>query len=213
MELVQTEINKVREAMEASRFATGMRGPVKEFFEQARVNLDISSGKIGEISEMMEIMYRKFAVEHGLTLAVPMAFSIDKYRRELDKIEAVYSKQFGTTTLLMTSRSQIMERFFDSIASRVRRTFRAANADVEAWLKVIMSPLEAQIRQHKDQLKHRLASIQRIHDASDTLETKIHSFESSQVQVEQVKERLTQLAGGVSKAMNVGAAAPRTVAA
>ena len=213
MELVQTEINKVREAMEASRFATGMRGPVKEFFDQARVNLDVSSGKIGEISEMMETMYRKFAAEHGLTLAVPMAFSIDKYRRELDKIEDVYSKQFGTTTLLMTSRSQIMERFFDSIASRVRRTFRAANADVEAWLKVIMSPIEAQIRQHKDQLKHRLASIQRIHDASDTLETKIVSFESSQVQVEQVKARLTQLAGGVTKAMNAGAAAALDAAA
>ena len=213
MELVQTEINKVREAMEASRFATGMRGPVKDFFDQARVNLDISSGKIGEISEMMEIMYRKFAAEHGLTLAVPMSFSIEKYRRELDKIEDVYTKQFGTTTLLMTSRSQIMERFFDSIASRVRRTFRAANADVEAWLKVIMSPLEAQIRQHKDQLKHRLASIQRIHDASDSLETKINSFESSQLEVEQVKARLTQLAGGVTKAMNVGAAAPLTEAA
>ena len=140
-----------------------------------------------------------------LTLASPMTFSLDKYRREIDKVEDVYSKQFGTTTLLMTSRSAIVERFFDSIASRVRRIYRAANADVEAWLKVIMSPLEAQIRQHKDQLKHRLASIQRIHDASDTLETKITSFETSQLQVEQVKARLTQLAGGVTRAMNVGA--------
>lgn len=213
MELVQTEIATVREAMEASRFATGMRGPVKEFFDQARVNLDVSSGKIGEISEMMEIMYRKFAAEHGLTLAVPMAFSIEKYRRELDKIEEVYTKQFGTTTLLMTSRSTIMERFFDSIASRVRRTFRAANADVEAWLKVIMSPLEAQIRQHKDQLKHRLASIQRIHEASDSLETKIGSFETSQLEIEQVKARLAYLSGNVAAAMNVGAAAPLDAAA
>ena len=202
MDLVQQEINKVREAMESSRFATGMRVPVQEFFSQARANLETSSAKIVEISEMMEIMYRKFAAEHGLTLAVPMTFSIEKYRRELDKIEDVYSKQFGTTTLLMTSRSAIMERFFDSIASRVRRTFRAANADVEAWLKVIMSPLEAQIRQHKDQLKHRLASIQRIHDASDSLETKIASFETSQHDVEKVKARLTQLAGGVTAAMN-----------
>ncbi len=213
MDIVQKDIEKVREAMEASRFATGMRGPVKDFFDQARANLDISAGKITEISAMMEIMYRKFAAEHGLTLAVPMAFSIDKYRRELDKIEDVYSKQFGTTTLLMTSRSSIMERFFDSIASRVRRTFRAANADVEAWLKVIMSPLEAQIRQHKDQLKHRLASIQRIHDASDSLETKISSFETSQHEVETVKARLTLLAGGVTSAMNVGARPREAVAA
>ena len=202
MDLVQQEINKVRESMESSRFATGMRMPVKEFFDQARANLESSSLKIVEISEMMEIMYRKFAAEHGLTLAVPMTFSIDKYRRELDKIEDVYNKQFGTTTLLMTSRSAIMERFFDSIASRVRRTFRAANADVEAWLKVIMSPLEAQIRQHKDQLKHRLASIQRIHDASDGLESKIATFQSSQQETELVKERLTWLSDRVNAAMH-----------
>ena len=201
MDLIHQEIGKVREAMEAARFATGMRGPVKEFFDQARANLETSAGKIAEVSDMMETMYKRFAAEHGLTLAVPMAFSIDKYRRELDKIEEVYAKQFGTTTLLMTSRSAIMERFFDSIASRVRRTFRAANADVEAWLKVIMSPLEAQIRQHKDQLRHRLASIQRIHDASDSLETKIASFEASHTDIEKTKARLTELAANVTTAM------------
>ena len=213
MDLVQQEITKVREAMEGARFATGIKGPVRDFFGQARANLQLSAGKIVEIGQMMEMMYKKFAAEHGLTLAVPMAFSIDKYLRELDKIEEVYAKQFGTTSLLLTSRNAIMERFFDSIASRVRRTFRAANADVEAWLKVIMSPLEAQIRQHKDQLKHRLASIQRIHDASDTLETKIGSFESSHAEIENVKARLTQLAGGVTAAMNVGARVLDTKAA
>ena len=213
MDLVQQEIIKVREAMQGARFATGIKGPVKDFFDQARSNLHASSGKIGEIGQMMEMMYKKFAAEHGLTLAVPMSFSIDRYLRELDKIEDVYAKQFGTASLLLTSRSTIMERFFDSIASRVRRTFRAANADVEAWLKVIMSPLEAQIRQHKDQLKHRLASIQRIHDASDTLETKITSFEASQGDTEKVKARLSQLAGGVTAAMNKRAPAMDTEAA
>jgi len=201
MDIVQQEINAVRDAMVASRFATGMRGPVKVFFDQARDNLQQSNAKIAEISEMMETMYRKFSSEHGLTLTVPMTLSLDKYRAELDAIEAVYTKQFGTTTLIMSSRGTLLERFFDSIASRVRRTYRAANADVEAWLRVIMAPLEAQIRQHKEQLKHRLASIQRIHDATDSLEHKIGSFEASQSDLEKVKGRLNELAGKVTIAM------------
>jgi hypothetical protein len=201
MDAVQQEIDAVRKAMEASRFATGMRAPVKYFFDQARVNLVLSGRKIAEISEMMESMYRKFSAEHGLTLSLPMGLSLDKYSAEIDAIEAVYLKQFGTTTLIMTSRGALMERFFDSIASRVRRTCRAANADVEAWLKVIMAPLEAQIRQHKEQLKHRLASIQRIHDATDSLEQKIESFEATHDNLEKVKAQLHQLAGGVSLAL------------
>ena len=201
MDVIQREIAEVRTAMEGSRFATGMRTPIRQFFDSARDNLARSDAKIGEIGAMMDSMYRKFAAEHGLSLAPPMGLSLARYREELEAIEAVYNKQFGTATLLITSRSTLVERFFDSIASRVRRCYRAANADVEAWLKVIMAPLEAQIRQHKDQLKHRLASIQRIHDATDSLESKISAFEANQQELEDARERLNELAGRVTIAM------------
>ena len=201
MDTVQAEIDTVREGMQASRFATRMRAPVKVFFDQVRGHLAESDVKITEIGQMMESMYRKFTTEHGLSLALPMLFSLEKYRLEIDTVEAVYQKQFGTTTLLMTSRGALMERFFDSIASRVRRNFRAANADVEAWLKVIMAPLEAEIRKHKEQLKHRLASIQRIHEATDSLEQKIEALEATQGDLERVKAQLHQLAGGVNLAL------------
>ena len=205
MDVVQHEIDTVRSAMQSTRFTTSIRTPVRSFFDQARSNLTRSEAQIVEIYAMMESMYRKFSAEHGLSLAMPMSLSLTRYRDELSAIEAVYDKQFGTATLLMTSRSTVLERFFDSIASRVRRTFRAANADVEAWLKVIMSPLEAQIRQHKDQLKHRLASIQRIHDATDGLEKNISAFEARQGDIDKVRARLQQLAGAVTAAMDAPA--------
>ncbi|WP_426191827.1 dynamin family protein [Massilia sp. DWR3-1-1] len=201
MATVQEDVDAVRAAMQASRFATGMRAPVKVFFEQARAHLDTAGLKVQEIGAMMESMYKKFSAEHGLALTLPMLFSFDKYRAEIDAIEAVYQKQFGTATLLLTGRAALVERFFDAIASRVRRTWNAANADVEAWLKVIMAPLEAQIRQHKDQLKHRLSSISRIHDATDSLEQKITAFETTQGNLLRVEGQLRQLAAGVAAAL------------
>ncbi len=202
MDVAHCEIADVRAAMEQSRFTSGLRESVGLFFQRVKSNLDQSNRKTVEISEMMESMYRKFSTEHGLSLTLPMPFNLDRYRAEIDEIEAVYYKQFGTATMMMTSRVTLMERFFDSIASRVRRSFRAANSDVEAWLKVIMAPLEGQIRTHKDQLKHRLASIQRIHDATDSLEQKIESFETNQAELEKTKARLHELAGTVTIAMN-----------
>jgi uncharacterized protein YdcH (DUF465 family) len=150
----------------------------------------------------METMYRKFSAEHGLALAASGAISLERYSSEIDAIEAVYQKQFGTATLLITSRGTLLQRFFDSIASRVRRTFRAANTDAEAWLKVVMAPLEAQIRQHREQLRGRQASIQRIHDATDSLEQKIQAFESSQADLDNLKARLAELARAVTVALD-----------
>ncbi len=202
MDVLQAATGNVRSAMEKSHFSTGLRDAVKEFFNQIRANLDLSEAKTGEIGSMMMTMYRKFSNEHGLVLTLPMAFSLDKYRIEVAHIEQIYHRQFGTATLMTTGRAVLMERFFDSIASRVKKNFRAANGDVEAWLKVIMAPLEGQIRQHKDQLKHRLASIQRIHDATDSLETKIDAFESNQAELDALKSRLDELTAIVSAALD-----------
>jgi len=151
---------------------------------------------------MMETMYRKFSAEHGLALAMPMALSLSRYRAEIDAIEAIWQKQSGTATLLITSRGTMLERFVDSVAARVKATFRSANADVEAWLKVIMAPLEAQIRQHREQLRHRQSSIQRIHDATEGLEQKISAFEAAQQDLEQVKSRLALLTGAVTRELD-----------
>jgi hypothetical protein len=202
MDLVRDDIEQVREEMQRSRFFTGVREAVRQYFERIRASLDAADAKTVEIADMMAVMYRRFSNEHGLTLAMPMPFSLQRYRDEVAAIEAVYARQFGTATLLTTSRVVLMEKFFDTIASRVRACFKAANADADAWLKVIMAPLEAQIRQHKDQLKHRLASIQRIHDATDSLEQKIDAFEAGQRELEERKARLNELAGNISIAIN-----------
>jgi hypothetical protein len=204
MDVVQDQVDTVRSAMEGVRFATGMRAPVREFFDAARAKLDASTGKIGEIGAMMDTMYRKFSAEHGLALAMPMALSLARYKAEIDAIEAIWQKQSGTATLLITSRGTLLERFVDTIAARVKHTFRAANADVEAWLKVIMAPLEAQIRQHREQLRHRQSSIQRIHDATESLEQKIAAFETAQRDLEQVKARLGTLSGAVTRLLDAG---------
>lgn len=199
---VARQAESVRLALQAARFATGMRAPVRTFFDEARAALDASEAKVGEIAATTEAMVRSFAAEHGLTLSPPPSLTLARYREEIDAIEALYLKQFGTATLLMTSRATLMERFFDSIASRVRRVFRAANADVEAWLKVIMAPLETQIRQHKEQLRHRLASIQRIHDATDSLEQKIAAFEARQGELERQRRQVLDLGAAVCTALN-----------
>jgi len=201
MDVLQEQVDAVRAAMEGVLFATGMRAPVRTFFDGARARLDASSAKIGEIGAMMETMYRRFSAEHGLALAMPMPLSLARYRSEVDAVEAIWQKQSGTATLLITSRGTMLERFVDTIAARVKHTFRAANADVEAWLKVIMAPLEAQIRQHREQLRHRQSSIQRIHDATESLEQKIAAFEAAQRELEQVKTRLSALTGAVTRVL------------
>lgn len=193
MDILKANIAQTREAMQRSRFTVGFRAAVQQFFDRMQHNLLLSGQKTDEIGEMMSVMYRKFSTEHGLALATPMPFSLDKYRQEITMIEGVYQRQFGTAVLMTTRQVVLMQKFFDSIASRVKQSFLQANRDVEAWLKVVMAPLEAQIREHKKQLKQRMQSIERIHLATDSLEEKVQAFEQMQADLERKKKALIAL--------------------
>jgi translation elongation factor EF-G len=201
MEVLKSEIRNTREAMDKSKFSVGLRQAVKNFFGQLHDNLSSSDEKIAEIAEMMTVMYRKFSTEHGLALSAPMPFSLDKYRQEIRMIESVYQKQFGTAALLTTPQVTLMQKFFDSIASRVKHSYLQANRDVEAWLKVVMAPLEAQIWEHKSQLKKRRQSIERIHSATDSLEDKVQLLESMQNELDTQKKTLQLLEAELKNAI------------
>jgi len=201
MGVLKDNIRHTRDAMEKSKFSAGLRHAVKDFFEQALHNLRTSSQKTDEIGEMMSVMYRKFSTEHGLALSAPMPFSLEKYSKEIVMIERLYHKQFGATTILTTPQVVLMQKFFDSIASRVKQSFLQANRDVEAWLKVVMAPLEAQIGEHKLQLKRRRKSIEKIHLATDSLEEKVLSFEQMQFELETQRAMLTRLEAELKSAI------------
>jgi hypothetical protein len=203
MDILKEEIKKSRTAMEKSKFSMGIKDVIKDFFEQIKLNLMASNRKTDEISEMMTIMYRKFSTEHGLALTSPMPFSLDKYIREISAIEAVFQRQFTTVALLTTSQKVLLQKFFDSIVARVKQSFSLANRDVEAWQKVVMAPIEAQIREHKNQLKNRMQSIQRIHVATDSLEEKIASFEFMHGQLKAQEQQLGEFKEKISRSLKM----------
>ncbi|MEC4719113.1 dynamin family protein [Noviherbaspirillum sp. CPCC 100848] len=212
MDILKEDIALTREDMEKSRFSTGLRAAVKDFFARIRNNLVVSGRKTEEITEMMTIMYRKFSTEHGLALSAPMPFSLDKYLKEIELIEGVYHKQFGTAVILTTPQVVLMTKFFDSIASRVKQSFLQANRDVEAWLKVVMAPLEAQIWEHKAQLKKRRQSIERIHMATESLEEKVEALEQMQADLDARKKTLSLLESELRNAIIMELAALKAAA-
>jgi hypothetical protein len=61
--------------------------------------------EIGEITKMMEAMYKRFAVEHGLKLAAPTASRLLRYEKEVERLEARLQRQFNTLLSMVTTRS------------------------------------------------------------------------------------------------------------
>ena len=74
--------SSTRETMLDATFSKTLSDAMKNFFSVARANLVKSDGEIGEIRTMMEAMYKKFSVEHGLNLGAPSSLSLLRYQKE-----------------------------------------------------------------------------------------------------------------------------------
>ena len=185
-----------RNTMNEANFSKTLSNAMRHFFLVTRGNLDQAECDVQEIHAMLDAVYRKFAVEHSLKLDTPIAFSLARYQREIDRLESWCDTHLNTAYQFVThDKTSVMRKFFGEIAVQTRRNFERANRDAELWLRAIMAPMEVQVHERQKQLKQRLSSIKRIHQATETLEERIDELrqnESDLLQQLQKTERIAQ---------------------
>ena len=184
LEALRANAAKTRRKIEDSPFTKGVRGAMGDFFRQIHGDFGAAAKQSAEIHDMMRAMYLRFAKEHNLEPFNPPPFSVLKYLKETERLERAYNTHFNTLwNMVSKAKFALMRRFFETIASRVKHVYVIANRDVEAWLKAVMSPLETQVREHHLQLRRRLDSIRRIHQASGDLEDRIAELEQQEAAI------------------------------
>lgn len=178
MDRLRSEVVQARRAMIDANFTKTMRAAMDGFFRDIQGWMAQSDTHVAEIRSMMEAMYRKHAEDYDAPLIAVPAFSSERYRKELVKLERAYKEQFDTAFNMLTNEKMTLtSKFFETLAVRVINVYEVANRDVEDWLKSVMAPMEAQVREQQLQLRRRLESIKRIHQATDTLEDRIAELE------------------------------------
>jgi hypothetical protein len=216
MDTLRSEVRKTRTTMEKSAFSKGLSSAMEKFFTQVKGNLDRAGHQVDEIQEMMKAMYQKFSEEHGLASVNPPEFSLLRFQKELQRLERIFDERFNNfTALLRNGQYQLTARFFETLASKVVQVFEIANRETEGWLKALMAPMETQVREHHMQLKRRLESVQRIHEATETLDERIKELEVSAFSASKQLEELAALNQQVldSLARTMQAEAPLAISA
>lgn len=191
METLKTKVHDTREKMVKASFTKTIRDAMDDFFTDLKGGMVNADAQIQDIKKMMDVMYDKFAKEHGLRKSTPPAFSTLRYQKELAKLERAYHEQFNTTlNMIANEKMTLISKFFETLASRVVYEYEVANRDTENWLKAVISPMESQVREHHIQLRRRLESIKRIYQATDTLEDRITELDSIEASI---KAQVTEL--------------------
>lgn len=203
LDALRSLTHETREAMQEARLSSGLLGAMDHFFKVVFEHLNRSNGEINEILAMMDAVYRKFSVEHGLKLGTPTTFSLLRYEKEIQRLQAWCNANVSTVSQILLNRKRnLTQKFFEEVAIQVRRAFEHANRDAETWLRAVMAPMETQVREHQIQLKRRLESIKRIHLATDTLEDRIGELQHMEQAILGQIQSLQTLQGALQARLN-----------
>ncbi len=176
---LDTVILETRKNMTESLTTVRLKECMEGFFRRTYETMEAAARQAQEIKLMMEGVYRKFQDEYGLANIKPGGLSVARYLREIRRLEAKHEQYMRGRKLVLTEQQVLTRRFFDSAVSKVRAIYKMANRDTDQWLKNILSPMEAQVREHQIQLRRRLESIKHIHQASETLEERLAQLETA----------------------------------
>jgi hypothetical protein len=198
---LKRHVRDSRDLMRASQLSTQLRDGMSNLIAAVRLDFDEGDRLVREVTTMMTAMYQSFSRDYGLTLGTPLAFSSRRYFAEIERISQLHQRQFGVISLLTINKSALTRRFFESVVARMKELYEAAVRELEGWLRALMTPVESQVKEHQAQLRRRLESVQRVMDASESLDSKLSELEESKTRIDQQLAILRELVDQVGCVM------------
>jgi predicted GTPase len=198
---LKRHVRDSRDLMRASHLSTQLRDGMSNLIAAVRLDFDEGDAVVREVTTMMTAMYQSFSREHGLTLGTPLAFSSRRYFAEIERISQLHQRQFGMVSLLTVNKTALTRRFFESVVARLKELYEAAVRELEAWLRALMTPVESQVKEHQAQLRRRLESVQRVMEASESLDAKLAELDESKARIDQQLAILRELVDQVGHVM------------
>lgn len=188
--------------VQRSSFTPGVRSALSGYFDRSRTRLARAAEKLLEVERMMQAVYQRFDSDHQLKLGPVPTFSMVRYQKEFQRLEALYNRHFNTTFTMLTNEAMtLLYKFFDTIAQQVRRVFNYANRDAEQWLRATIAPIEAQIQERQEHLRRRLGSIKRVHGAIDSLEDRVRELEDTAARLRRQIDEIERMSGDLDQAL------------
>jgi hypothetical protein len=197
LQSLRTAVMATRDRMRKVRLTPGFMSAVKEYFANLREMFRRANASLAEIERMVLGVQRRFAEDTGWSIPPPMTFSLDTYLAEIDRVEAAYEGHFGTIAVLTRDKWSLIERFFETVVGKSRTIFSAAERDTEAWVRSLLPPLEAQVREQRQQLKKRTEAVERIRDAQESLDGRIGQLEDALQDVQAYLDELKKISATI----------------
>jgi hypothetical protein len=148
--------------------------------------------------DALEQAYTRFHRQHRLPKMQAPRLDLSAYRNRLDMLIRETEIFCTDPANLLLEKRFMIRRFYAGLAEEARKAFKLARTEAERWLRIALDPLMTRIREHKQYLDTRLASLQRILENMGTLHGRMAQIKEEIGQLRRDKAELMRIAGDLA---------------
>lgn len=177
-------IGKTRVSMNETWTTRGLKNGMAIFFTGTRERMEKVSNEADEIRKVVEAIYLRLHTEYGLAKIIPPRLSLLPFLMEFKKLEERADAFRDSPVTVMTEQHFVIKKFFITLVSQARQLFTECNTASKNWFQAAVSPVFAQIQQHKATIDRSFDALKKIHENMDSLGERIAELEEARQDLE-----------------------------
>ena len=183
-------VHRMRDDSDASLLKLGAARAFAVLGQQLRHNLASAEHGVAEIEQMLLASQRTLNAEFGLALVAGPRPTLDRFERELGRIEHSHSRYVGASQLWHLAQPGFLARFSHMLLARLRMVFEGAANEIEQWARQASSQIDEQLRERRANVRQRRQAHDRIVSAEGGLEHGIAALLAQDAQLQSLTRRL-----------------------
>ncbi|MBL8511734.1 MAG: dynamin family protein [Betaproteobacteria bacterium] len=174
VEAAKRDAEKARQTIASSILPGKTIETVQQYFRVSAEKLDAAEIKIAEIRSLLDNIGEKMHREFGKGYFDLQPFVTQRFRSEMQKVQAKADSEFTKSSNLLTHRSQTLaDTFKADIANRIIHIFEIASREAATWMRGMLSELEKPLNLASQQMRERAAKLERMRTAQLDLAERI----------------------------------------
>ncbi|MBN8772501.1 MAG: dynamin family protein, partial [Thiobacillus sp.] len=170
---LDTILKAARDAMENSWTTRGLTSGIRHLSEEMGGRFQQATRLADNMLDALDQAYMRFHRKHNLPKMQVPRLDLGAYRNRLDALTRETDSFCKDPANLMLEKRFMIRRFYAGLAEEARKAFKLARLEAERWLRIALDPIMTRIREHKQYLDTRLASLQRILENMGTLHSRM----------------------------------------
>lgn len=204
-EHLRAAVRRMRDSSEASFLRLGAARAFQSLRTELHDRLAEAERNAQELEQLLQASLKPLNAEFGFRLELAPPPPLAPFQREIDRIEAGYSRYLGVTQLWRLSGEAFAERFSRLLLSRLQAVVDGAAGEIEAWAQALGSQIDEQFCERRRMLAQQREAHARIRAAEHGLE---HGIDVLAGQAAQQQRLARSLAADVASLRLLAATLP-----